>query len=118
MWKRCTNPNSKGYSAYGGRGIKVCSRWKKFPQFLADLGDAPEGTSIDRINNDGNYEPTNCRWATKKEQANNTRDSLLYRLDGEVHTLAEWCERFCVPYHRAYQRIFRLHWPIRKALTP
>lgn len=74
MKQRCYNPNSYGYTYYGGRGIIVCDRWKtSFKNFLEDMGERPEGHSLDRINNNGNYEPSNCRWATSKEQSNNKR---------------------------------------------
>lgn len=73
MIQRCTNPNKADYKNYGARGIQVCERWSFFENFLADMGECPPGLSIDRINNDGNYDPTNCHWATPKGQANNSR---------------------------------------------
>ena len=80
MRKRCFNPKSSIWKYYGGRGISICARWSSFENFLADMGISPSLThSIDRINPNGNYEPTNCRWATKKEQANNRRNSLILK---------------------------------------
>lgn len=73
MIERCSNPNAIGYKHYGGRGIEVCDRWRKFENFLADMGERPADTSIDRIDVNGNYEPVNCRWATRSQQSRNKR---------------------------------------------
>jgi hypothetical protein len=73
MIQRCTNPRRDNFSYYGGRGIEVCDRWRTFENFLADMGERPTGLTLDRVDNDGNYEPGNCCWATRKQQISNRR---------------------------------------------
>lgn len=76
MKERCQNPNHDHYKDYGGRGIRVCDRWQGFQNFISDMGDRPEGLTLERINNDGNYEPLNCKWATRAEQGANKRSNV------------------------------------------
>lgn len=92
MRDRCMNPNFKQWSDYGGRGISICPAWDDFHQFVEDMGPRPEGCSLDRIDNDGNYEPSNCRWATKKEQQRNQRTTRRVVLDGQEYLVAELVE--------------------------
>lgn len=92
MITRCTNDSVKSYQDYGARGISVCTRWLVFENFLADMGAKPPGTSIDRIDNDKGYEPGNCRWATPKEQARNTRANKFVSYKGNRMTQAEFVE--------------------------
>jgi hypothetical protein len=84
MWDRCTNENANQFKDYGGRGIKVCERWKSFVNFLADMGEKPDALTLDRYpNNNGNYEPGNCRWATRSQQNRNRRDNAISEIDAE-----------------------------------
>jgi hypothetical protein len=94
MIQRCTNPNDRGYVNYGARGIMVCDPWRvSFENFFADMGTRPSpGHSIDRIDVNGNYEPSNCRWATAKEQLRNTRFNRMITARGKTMCLASWCD--------------------------
>lgn len=93
MLNRCRNPRTPGYERYGGRGITVCDEWSDLAHFLADMGPRPSPThSVDRIDNDGNYEPGNCRWASKSEQQRNRSNNRLLTHNGEVRCVTEWAE--------------------------
>lgn len=118
MKDRCTNPNNPKYKCYGGRGIKVCDKWlKSFESFCADMKDRPSSLyTIDRIDVNGDYEPNNCRWATPKEQANNTRRNHLLSYNNETHTLSEWESIVKIKQTTIRQRL-RRGWPINDALT-
>lgn len=89
MLDRCTNPNKDNYAQYGGRGIKVCANWTFFDNFLADMGERPEGRTLDRIDTDGNYEPENCRWATLAAQQRNKRPMVRREFCRRGHAFAE-----------------------------
>ena len=114
---RCTNPKHHSYPQYGGRGITMCEQWRQsFDAFLADMGDVPsDAHSLDRINNAGNYEPSNCRWATRTEQNRNTRRTHMLEYQGENLPLAEWAERLDMSYYTLYSRIFELGWDVGTA---
>jgi hypothetical protein len=116
MRSRCGNPNAKNYGRYGGRGIKVCERWSSFENFLEDMGERPEGTSLDRIENDGNYDPGNCRWATRKEQQRNTRRNRLVTFDGQTRCLSAWSEMLGLSRSTLHARL-RLGWSVSDAFV-
>ncbi len=118
MKDRCYNPKEKCYSRYGGRGITICQRWQDFANFLADMGPRPSPSHrIERIDNDGNYEPSNCRWATHKEQMRNMSSNHLLTFAGETKNLAEWAETKRMSLRALYSRINKYHWSAERALT-
>lgn len=90
MHWRCRDSASPRHSSYGARGFAVDKRWSKFENFLSDMGDRPDGTTLDRVDNDKGYSPGNCRWATRTQQNNNTRANVILEHNGESMTLAEW----------------------------
>ena len=124
MKQRCDNPNQKKYPIYGGRGIKY--EWKSFQEFHNDMYKSyklhvnkygKRNTSIDRINNNGNYNKENCRWATYKEQARNKQNNTLITFNNKTHCVAEWCEIFNIKSSTFLTRIIRQKWTIEKAFT-
>lgn len=115
--ERCENPKNPSYHRYGGRGIKVCERWQTFENFRDDMGEKPsKDHSIDRMDNDGNYEPDNCRWATRLEQTWNTRRNRYFELNGENLILSEWARRLGTSTDTIDMRL-KAGWPLEKALT-
>lgn len=118
MRQRCQNPNDGAYANYGGRGISVCERWESFENFAADLGPLPRGYQIERNDVNGNYEPSNCRWATRVEQANNKRTSLRVSFNGKTQTVAQWAEEIGLKSRTLYYRIAISKMPLEEALSP
>lgn len=118
MRARCKYPTSNGYKNYGGRGIKVCDRWQEFQNFLEDMCDkTSEGLTLDRIDNDGDYEPSNCRWATIEEQAINKRSTIFVELNGQQVKLQELSEQTGIDYHKLHNRIFRYGMAVERAIS-
>ena len=117
MKQRCHNKNNKNYKNWGGRKIKVCDRWQNsFENFYKDMGKRPTGTSLDRIDGNGNYEPNNCRWATIKEQNNNTRRNHPLTFNGKTQNISQWANEIGIDYYILYSRIWR-GWSVERALT-
>jgi hypothetical protein len=111
MIQRCTNEKNPAWPRYGGRGITVCKRWRKFENFLADMGEAPVGLSLERIDNDGDYDPRNCKWATRREQGRNKRNNRLIFFKGRVQILAEWARHFGMSQTTLRRRLEQGRWP-------
>lgn len=116
MRRRCQKQDDKDYHKYGARGIVVCERWQSFENFMADMGERPEGMTIDRVDNNGNYEPENCRWATPLQQSRNSRNSVVIEYQGEKHCVAEWAALVGIEVKTLQYRI-RSGWDVEKALS-
>lgn len=119
MLKRCYDPNAINYRDYGGRGIRVCEEWRTDAKAFYDWAIAhgwSEGLSLDRIDNDGDYCPENCRWATVKEQSHNKRNNLRLTFNGETKIAAEWADELNIPCKTLYERL-RRGWSVEDALT-
>lgn len=116
MKYRCLSATCKKYKDYGGRGIKVCKRWMDFEKFLEDMGEAPKGLTLDRIDNNGNYAPANCKWSTITEQVRNSRRNRMVVFHGIKAPLSVHAEREGLNYKAVCERI-RNGWTLRDALT-
>ena len=119
MKERCRNPNHQAYRYYGGRGIKVCKRWKDFKTFKQDMGPRPDGFSIDRWpNKDGDYKPSNCRWASITQQIRNRSNTRFLTYKGQKRPMAEWAEILDMPKHTLAVRL-KNGWTAKRAIeTP
>ena len=120
MRQRCTNPQNTDFKYYGGRGIKICKRWSEFKNFLEDMGDIPSvAHSLDRIDNNGNYKPSNCRWATRFEQSNNRRSVRKISFQGKEQTISAWVLELPIKITSKllWHRLFKLKWDVERAMT-
>ena len=117
MIQRCASVDHKNYLNYGKRGIKVCDEWLIFSNFYGDMGEAPEGKSLDRINNDGDYCKENCRWASNRTQHTNKRTNRFITYQGRTMTLVEWAEELNIRSSTLWRRLKR-NLPLEKALVP
>lgn len=119
MIGRCENQNNKSYPNYGGRGISVCKEWHDSSTFFewALNNGYSHGLTIERIDVDKGYEPDNCKWVSRKQQARNKTNNVMIEIDGTSKCLPEWCEEYGVNYYTVYQRIKKLGWEPKKALT-
>ncbi len=117
MIDRCYNPAHERYRHYGGRGIAVCDSWRSFAAFLADMGERPEGLTLDRIDLDGPYSPSNCRWATDREQRRNKRSTRYVEYGGRRLPLIDLCRELGLSYSLVASRIYALGWPVERAIS-
>ncbi|HEY5214553.1 MAG TPA: hypothetical protein VIJ38_16180 [Acidobacteriaceae bacterium] len=107
MLARCFNPRNKYYAYYGGRGIAVCRRWRRFRNFEADVGQRPPGATLERSDNAGDYKPGNVEWATPKAQARNRRSNVLITFQGRTQCLMDWTDELGLRYITVYMRMKR-----------
>lgn len=119
MMRRCYVKTRRNYRFYGGRGITVCDRWKKFDEFALDMGERPKGMTLDRIDNSGNYSPENCRWASFRDQCKNRRSTNFIFHDGKKQCLQDWANEKRINATTIYTRIHKYGWSGKDALeTP
>ena len=117
IWQAMLARTRYGRKDYAGRGIVVCDAWHKFENFYADMGDVPEGMSLDRIDNNGNYEPSNCRWASHTEQMNNKRNNVFIEWNGKKQTVRQW-ERELNMKPTTLRSRLKYGWSLEKAMQP
>jgi hypothetical protein len=115
MVQRCRDKNHVRYAKYGGKGITVCERWLSFPNFLADMGEPPVGTSIERIDNSKGYSPENCIWADSSTQMRNTSRTRLIEFNGKTQCVMDWAKEIGINESSLRERLEK--WPLEKALT-
>lgn len=122
MQSRCYDSSSQYYKNYGGRGIRVCNEWlgdnglDNFREWAINNGYR-KGLTIDRIDNDRDYSPNNCRWVDMKTQSNNKRNNVCFEMNGTTKTLTQWCEEYNVPFARTEARLMKMGWSLEEALT-
>ena len=120
-WRRmrrvCLCPSVKGFEHYGGRGIRICERWDSFQNFLDDMGERPKGLTLDRIDVNGNYEPSNCRWATPSQQSENRRMTVFIEYNGKRQSAAAWAREYGLSANCLRDRLSKQKLPIELALT-
>jgi len=115
--QRCHNPNYHDYKSYGGRGITVCDEWRNsFETFFADMGKRPKGQTLERIDNESGYSEKNCRWATKREQASNRRNTRMITYNGKTQTMTAWAREYGLSRGVLWHRIYNMEWDLKDAL--
>lgn len=117
MLARCRTKSSGSFKNYGARGIHVCERWLSFENFVADMGEPKAGQQLDRINNEGHYEPGNCRWVTVMENSRNRRSTRLIEYAGQTKCITDWAADIGISRQALHRRIAVLKWPLEKALN-
>lgn len=118
MMQRCYDKNSHAYDRYGGRGINVCNKWRSFEGFYEDMGDKPDGMSLERKDVDADYTPQNVVWASAKTQANNRRSNIILEHHGRKQTMQQWCDELGLRIGTVWARINVYGYSVEKALTP
>ena len=117
MIQRCTNPRRPYFKRYGGRGIRVCDRWMTFTNFLTDMGERPKGLTLERINNDGHYELSNCCWASRSRQNRNTSQTVMVTINGVTKSMQDWCDVQGMSVETVRSRHKKQGWSWERAIT-